>query len=264
MKREALLTNLIMNIVNTLKSRDSDARDIARESLAKIIIAMGLNYLYLVLKELVSSLHEGFQRQVRNYTVRYILNQVLEDYSPNNLLPAFPDINNCLASNELTVSTYFDSCIPIIMECVLDDMTGIAHEDRTVEGVQKSVIRESKGNKANDILEICANNLLFRPSYVIKAKNSSLIKEADYDSCEEDNVKPRSSIHDLTTPLLLELIDCEDMVYIYTHIHTHTHTHKSILSYRLKSFNFINSTCKLGDYRPNHRGSSTSGQWKFI
>jgi len=223
MKREALLTNLIMNIVNTLKSRDSDARDIARESLAKIIKAMGLNYLYLVLKELVSSLHEGFQRQVRNYTVRYILNQVLEDYSPNNLLPAFPDINNCLASNELTASTYFDSCIPIIMECVLDDMTGIAHEDRTVEGVQKNVIRESKGNKANDILEICANNLLFRPSYVIKAKNSSLIKEGDSDSCEEDNVKPRSSIHDLTTPLLLELIDCEDMVC----------THTSILSFIL-------------------------------
>ena len=41
----------------------------------------------------------------------------------------------------------------MIMESVLDDLNGDSQEDRETEA-KKAIIREAKGNKANDTLEV--------------------------------------------------------------------------------------------------------------
>ena len=58
--RRAMLSNLIMSIVNTLKSRDSDCRDLAREGLVKIVKSLGLGHLQIVLYELTQGLQVHF------------------------------------------------------------------------------------------------------------------------------------------------------------------------------------------------------------
>jgi U3 small nucleolar RNA-associated protein 20 len=198
-RRVGLLSNLAMNIVNTLKSRDTGARDTARESLAKMIKACGMSYLHLIFRELIHSLNEGYQRHVRNYSIRFILNELLEDYSPDTSASSFP----ALPSTTFQTSP-FDACIPMIMHCVMDDINGESLEDRSVEGVQRNLIREAKGNKAVDILETCARCLLFRPSYAMKRTNES--------DSNKDELK--SSIHELTSPLLSVLVECEDGIII--------------------------------------------------
>ncbi|KAJ1424145.1 hypothetical protein B484DRAFT_100216, partial [Ochromonadaceae sp. CCMP2298] len=83
----------------------------------------------------------------------------------------------------------FDSAIPRIMQCVLDDMNGGAAEDRQSQegGALRKLIREAKGSKANDTLELTAKCLLFRPTYALlsAAQPAAL-----------------SSVHALTAPLL--------------------------------------------------------------
>ena len=88
----------------------------------------------------------------------------------------------------------FDRCLPMIMESVLDDLNGDSQEDRETEA-KKAIIREAKGNKANDTLEISARCLLFRPTYALLSL---------------DDPSAISSVHALASPLLAVLRDATD------------------------------------------------------
>ena len=98
---------------------------------------------------------------------------VLKDYSPPQDAPSIPVIpsdnhhQENLTNNEgmstggdggldmsvEPVQPDFDRCLPMIMESVLDDLNGDSQEDRETEA-KKAIIREAKGNKANDTLEV--------------------------------------------------------------------------------------------------------------
>ena len=121
---------------------------------------MGMESLYPVLYELKHTLKEGFQRHICNYTVRYILNEVLLNYKANADAPSIPILelfSNTTVEGENGYSNIginqpqkmttdkqtgnsvsksprirklppvpeFDKCLHIIMECVLDDLTGM-------------------------------------------------------------------------------------------------------------------------------------------
>lgn len=195
--RSHLFVNLVISVVQTLKSRDSDSRDVARDSLAKMISTLGISYMKPVFYELQMILKEGFQRHVCNYTVKSILNQVLENYSPPVDAPSVP-----LTADEATLKALqptvpsFDVSLPLIVTSVLDDLTGQAQDDREAEGALRSLIREAKGNKANDTLEVSARCLLFRPTYALL-----------------NPLKPGSvsSVHALASPLLELLINNDDV-----------------------------------------------------
>jgi U3 small nucleolar RNA-associated protein 20 len=185
-KRNGLFTNLVLNVVNTLKTKDSAARDMARESLAKMVTSMGLESLGLVLDELSHSLSQGYQRHVRNYTVRSLLTTVLANYSPPIDAESILDVsgvNNIEISEDDVVFPSFDQCIPLIMQFCLDEIEGTTFEDKNVDDAKRTLIREAKGNKANEIFELCGRCLLFRPSNALA--NPQL-----------------SSVHLLITPLL--------------------------------------------------------------
>jgi hypothetical protein len=196
--RSHLFTNLVISVVTTLKSRDASARDIARESLSRMISTLGLGSMKSVFYELTMILKEGFQRHVCNYTVKSILNTAMADYSPPCDAPSIPLELMMGADSEealLTVTPEipaFDRSIPLIVACALDDLTGEAQDDRTADTALRSLIREAKGSKANDTLEITAKCLLFRPTYaLLNAKQPAAV----------------SSIHALTVPLLDLLVN---------------------------------------------------------
>jgi hypothetical protein len=186
-KKNGMLTNLVLNIVNTLKGKDSAARDMARDSLAKMVSTMGLDSLKLVLTELKHGLPEGYQRHVRNYTVRSLLTIVMEDYSPPvdvESLLSVDQVNHYDVSTEKEiVFPSFDQCLPLIMQYCLDEISGTTFEDKNVDDAKRKMIREARGNKANEIFELCGRCLLFRPSNALSDPQ-------------------QSSVHLLVTPLL--------------------------------------------------------------
>ena len=196
-KKRGLLDNLVLNIVAALKSRDSGARDAARDSLSRIITTLGTDMLFPVLYELDRSLTEGYQRHVRNYTIRSILSDTLTRYSPPKDFP-FVTLETDIQSLDIDLPA-FDKCIPLIVTSVLDDLAGDANQDRTADGAVRTLIREAKGTKANEIIEICARNILFRPSYALISPG---------------NPEAFSTAHALISPLLNTLNEQSDVTII--------------------------------------------------
>ena len=214
-KRMGYFINLVISVSGTLRSRDASARDLARQSLSEMVVTMGLDSLKPVIFELRHMLKEGYQRHICNYSIRAILNHVLIDYSlpSNESVQSLPilsildavdpeDVKEQLASSFSVEEIEeqkppLDQCLPLIIRSVLDDLIGESRDDfdATEEGKGRVVIRESKGSKANDILEICAKYLLFRPTYALLAPERSTTL---------------SSIHAITTPLLDALQNSED------------------------------------------------------
>ena len=197
-KKLALFMNLVIRVVGTLKSRDTSARDQARDSLSKMIITMGMAFLKPVIYELQHSLIEGYQRHVCNYTLRSLLSTVIEslNYLPPLDALCIPVLDDGAPMDKIDlIKPEFDTCIPMIMHSVMDDLNGIALDDREAEGAIRQTIREAKGSKANEILEMTAKSLLFRPTYALK--------------CIEEP-QSVSSVHALSAPMLDALNNCED------------------------------------------------------
>ena len=187
-----LFTNLVIRVISTLKSHDTSGRDAARDCLAKMITTLGLGSLKSVLFELQYALKEGFQRHVCNYTVRTILRLVLVNYSPDRSAPSVPlhMLDRLDQVDIVPTVPEFDRAIPLIMQSALDDLAGGAQDDREADEAVRSLIREAKGSKANDTLELTARCLLFRPTYALLAL---------------EDPASLSSIHALTVPLLNSL-----------------------------------------------------------
>ena len=208
--KRSLFTSLVIAVVDTLKSRDTSTRDKARESLSKMAFTMGLSSLEPILYELKHALNDGYQRHIRNYTMRSLLSIVMEKYEAPSKFVEFPSLpilesTNNESDDDVTLDRiiasrpHFDRCIPMILESVVDDLVGGTKEDREVDGALRTVIREAKGSKSNDILEVTARSLLFRPTYAFKSL---------------DDPTKVSSIHALTTPLLVALSNCDNTTNI--------------------------------------------------
>ena len=130
-KKSTLFASLVIRVVDTLRSRDSQARDAARSSLSQMVQTMGLSSLKTVIYELQHSLTEGYQRHVCNYTIRYLLTNILQEYSP----PEAPSFQVAVAvegedSSFQTVDDIvipvLDECVPLIIMAVLDDLNGVS------------------------------------------------------------------------------------------------------------------------------------------
>ena len=140
-KRNTLFTSLVIRVVDTLRSRDSQARDSARSSLSQMVQTMGLSSLKTVIYELQHSLTEGYQRHVCNYTIRFLLTNILTEYSPPDapsfeVIPIAPTdvecggdergVNFSNTEAKMAVMPVFDECIPLIVMSVLDDLNGVS------------------------------------------------------------------------------------------------------------------------------------------
>ncbi|CAN0538062.1 unnamed protein product, partial [Ectocarpus sp. 12 AP-2014] len=156
---ELQLKPLLMTVCQSLKSRDSNARDTARDTLAKMARDLGPDYLQQVITELRTCLVTGYQLHVRMFTLHTVLKTVADSYKPPN--PPSVDVRNTKpaepaesASSSATldaadaaamdidahessaaalvvpavpsslVKPSFDACIPEVVELLMEDLFG--------------------------------------------------------------------------------------------------------------------------------------------
>ncbi|CAJ1908376.1 unnamed protein product [Cylindrotheca closterium] len=170
---EAKLPHLLSVICDALRNKDSDARDIARKNMAKIVVSMDLKYLADVIREISITLNEGYKLHVRAAVLHTILQELSALYKP----PLEGE----------TSPLYFDQSIGGQMELIQEDLFGEANERRESKETNVRYVKEAGGSKSIDSVELICRLLKFRPSDVAT------------------NGRNGSSIHCVVSPLLERL-----------------------------------------------------------
>lgn len=103
---ESDLPKLVTVVCNALKNKDSNERDIARETLSKMVVGLDMKYLPLILSELSVSLSEGYKLHVRSATLHSLLVAIAKASQPNES----KDDNSSLS--------FFDRCVPAMLDLI--------------------------------------------------------------------------------------------------------------------------------------------------
>lgn len=170
---EKRLPRLLTVVCDALRDKESDARDLARNTLTKMVVEMGLAYMDKVIHQLSSALTDGYQLHVRAATLHSILLAVSENFKPSA---------TCAPGHEVSP---LDRIVPGIMEILLQDLFGDAQERRDAEGSQVRFVKEAGGAKSSNSLEILASLVTFRPSL--------------------DSEDARSAVHQVALPFIERL-----------------------------------------------------------
>lgn len=105
------LPAVIMDVCNILRSRAQEARDAARTTLAEIAALIGSGYFGFILKQLRTTLQRGYQIHVLSYTIHSVLYSVTAKFQSGDL----------------------DYCIPDLMAIIMDDIFGVAGQEKDAE-----------------------------------------------------------------------------------------------------------------------------------
>eukprot|EP00804_Cyclotella_cryptica_P001375 CCRYP_014133-RA/>CCRYP_014133-RA protein AED:0.02 eAED:0.02 QI:68/1/1/1/1/1/6/174/3100 len=178
---EEKLPQLIKVISSALRNRDSNERDIARGTMAKIASSLDMKYLPLILSDLSVSLSFGYQLHVRAATLHSILVAISGVYQPQTV-----------NSIDEALSASFDRCVPAMLDLIQQDIFGISSEMKEVEHVEKRMIKEAMGSKSQDSLEIISRLIIFKPSMATNVENRN-----------------KSAAHVLVSPFIERLMDSE-------------------------------------------------------
>ena len=141
---ERKLPRLITVLSDALKSRDSNARDLARTTLARLSTDVGLRFLPDILRELAVTLREGYQLHVRAAAVHSILLQTWE---------------TCFNSGDGQLKgtrSDIDTSVPALMDLLQRDLFGNAQDRRNAEFNQVRYVKEAGGSKSLHSLELIA------------------------------------------------------------------------------------------------------------
>lgn len=169
------LPSILAVICDALRNKDSSVRDIARNTLAKVVCSIDLKYLGDVIREVAITLNEGYKLHVRSATLHTILLQLLAVYEP----PPKENVER--------VSVPFDDCTAAIMDLIQDDLFGVASERRESRDTNVRFVKEAGGNKSIHSVEMLCRMISFAPSKGRSGNHSS------------------SSVHCIITPLLERL-----------------------------------------------------------
>jgi len=172
---ESKLPVILAIICDALRNKDSSARDIARNTLAKIVCFVEMKYLGDVIREITITLNEGYKLHVRAATVHSILLQLSSVYQP-------PPIDSVEEA-----SVPFDDCTAAIMDLIQEDLFGEANERRESRDTNVRFVKEAGGNKSVHSIEMLCRMISFAPS---KARNGN---------------QSRSAVHCIVSPLLERL-----------------------------------------------------------
>jgi len=173
---ESRLPGLLAVICDGLKNRESDARDAARITLAKVVAEIDMLYLADVLKAIAIALTDGFRLHVRIATVHSILLAIAEKYSPP-----------LECSDEEAMNLPFDRSVPALMDIIQQDLFGAAQERRDAEGVGGRYVKEAAGSKSHNSIELVSSLIAFKPSLAMSRGVAT------------------SSIHSIISPLVERL-----------------------------------------------------------
>ena len=83
---------VLLKVCNFLKSRANDIRNIARDTLMKILQSLGASYFGFVLHELQATLKRGYQLHILGFTVWHLLHNLTSNLKPGDLDSCLPSI----------------------------------------------------------------------------------------------------------------------------------------------------------------------------
>lgn len=173
---ESKLPRILTVMCDALRSKDSDARDLARTTMAKIVTGIDLKYLSDVIRELTITLNEGYKLHVRSATIHTILQELQASYTP-------PGSDMLKTAS----SPPFDSSIPAMMDMLQEDLFGEANERRESQETNVRYVKEAGGSKSVHSIELMCRMIRFEPSLAGK-----------------DGIS-KSSTHCIVSPLLERL-----------------------------------------------------------
>uniref|UniRef100_K7GES8 UTP20 small subunit processome component n=1 Tax=Pelodiscus sinensis TaxID=13735 RepID=K7GES8_PELSI len=130
---EANLPSILLKVCSLLRNRAQEIRDIARNTLTKIMEALGARYLQYILREMQSTLVHGYQVHVLTFTVHLLLKGLANRLSPGDL----------------------DTCLDIMIEIFNQELFGDIAEEKEVKGIVSKVM-EARRSKSYDSYEILA------------------------------------------------------------------------------------------------------------
>ncbi|NWI16571.1 UTP20 protein, partial [Crypturellus soui] len=129
---EANLPSILLKVCSFLRNRAQEIRDVARNTLTKIMEVLGAQYLLYVLKEMQSTLVHGYQLHVLTFTVNLLLKGLTSKLSAGDL----------------------DPCLDILVEIFNQELFGDVAEEKEVKGIVSKVMeaRKSKSYESYEIL----------------------------------------------------------------------------------------------------------------
>ncbi|XP_030621601.1 small subunit processome component 20 homolog [Chanos chanos] len=130
---EANLPGVLLKVCAHLKNRFQEIRDVARNTLIKIVEALGHRYLQYLLREMQDVLVKGYQVHVLTFTVYHLLSA---------LKPS-------LKSGDL------DPCMAILVKIFNNELFGDVAEEKDVKGIVSKVM-EARHSKSVDSYELLA------------------------------------------------------------------------------------------------------------
>ncbi|KAM9389678.1 small subunit processome component 20 homolog [Phaethornis superciliosus] len=128
---EANLPSILLKVCTFLRNRFQEIRDIARNTLTKIMEVLGVHYFLYILKEMQSTLVHGYQLHVLTFTVNLLLKGLATRLSAGDL----------------------DPCLDILIEIFNQELFGNIAEEKEVKGIVSKVM-EARKNKSYDSYEI--------------------------------------------------------------------------------------------------------------
>nr|XP_033808420.1 small subunit processome component 20 homolog [Geotrypetes seraphini] len=130
---EAHLPSILLKICTLLRNRAQEIRDIARNTLMKIMETLGARYLQYLLKEMRTVLVKGYQVHVLTFTVNLLLKGLISHLKSGDL----------------------DACLDILVEVFNHELFGDIAEEKEVKGIVSKVM-EARSSKSYDSYELLA------------------------------------------------------------------------------------------------------------
>ncbi|KAK8178639.1 U3 snoRNP protein Utp20 [Phyllosticta citribraziliensis] len=127
------LPPVLMDVCAILRSKDQQARDMTRKTLAEISALIGPEYFGFLLKALRTALQRGYQLHVLSFTVHSILVSMTPTFKPGQL----------------------DYCLNEVVSVVMDDIFGVTGQEKDAEEYI-SKMKEVKSSKSFDSIELVA------------------------------------------------------------------------------------------------------------
>ncbi|KFP79677.1 Small subunit processome component 20, partial [Acanthisitta chloris] len=127
----SVISSALFGVCTFLRNKFQEIRDIARNTLIKIMEVLGVQYLLYILKEMRSALIHGYQLHVLTFTVNLLLKGLTTRLSAGDL----------------------DPCLDILIEIFNQELFGNIAEEKEVKGIVSKVM-EARKNKSYDSYEI--------------------------------------------------------------------------------------------------------------
>lgn len=128
---EANLPGILLKVCVHLRSRFQEIRDIARNTLVKIIETLGHQYLHYLLNEMQAVLVKGYQVHVLTFTVYHLLSALKPSLTAGDL----------------------DPCMDMLITIFNNELFGAVAEEKDIKGIVSKVM-EARHSKSSDSYEL--------------------------------------------------------------------------------------------------------------